>query len=40
VVSWEKDGKVLCISLIKVENLEEMVKTFLGPVAKELFQNK
>jgi AbrB family looped-hinge helix DNA binding protein len=40
VVSWEKDGKVLCISLIKVENLEEMVKTFLGPVAKEIFQNK
>jgi len=40
VVSWEKDGKVLCISLIKVENLEEMVKGFLGPVAKEIFQNK
>ncbi len=40
VVSWEKDGKAMCISLIKVENLEEMVKTFLGPVAKELFQNK
>jgi len=40
VVSWEKDGKVLCISLIKVENLEAMVKGFLGPVAKEIFQNK
>jgi AbrB family looped-hinge helix DNA binding protein len=40
VVSWEKDGKVLCISLIKVENLEEMVKGFLGPVAKEILQNK
>ena len=40
VVSWEKNGKALCISLIKVENLEEMVKTFLGPVAKELFQSK
>jgi antitoxin PrlF len=38
VVSWEKDGKVQCISLIKVEALEAMVKGFLGPVAKEIFQ--
>jgi AbrB family looped-hinge helix DNA binding protein len=40
LVSWEKDGRVLCISLIKVENLDAMVKDFLGPVAKEIFQNE
>jgi AbrB family looped-hinge helix DNA binding protein len=38
VVSWEKEGRVLCISLIRVEDMEAMVKGFLGPVAKEIFQ--
>jgi len=32
VVSWEKDGKVCCISLIKAEELTEMVKGMLGPL--------
>ncbi len=32
VVSLEKNGKVCCISLIKVEALEGMVKSMLGPV--------
>ena len=36
VVSWEKDGEVCCISLIKVDALAEMVKGILGPVMKEL----
>lgn len=35
VVSWEKDGKVCCISLIKVENLSGMVSGFLDPMMKE-----
>ena len=34
VVSWEKDGRVCCISLIKAEELTEMVKGMLGPVMK------
>ncbi|MFQ5797089.1 MAG: HgcAB-associated protein HgcC [Bacteroidota bacterium] len=34
VIGWEKDGKVCCISLIKVEDLTEMVKDMLGPVMK------
>ena len=37
VISWEKDGKVCCISLIKVEGLAVMVKDMLGPVIKEMF---
>ena len=36
VISWEKDGEVCCISLIKVDNLAEMVKGLLGPVMKEI----
>ncbi len=36
IVSWEKDGKVCCISLIKAEDFTEMVKGLLGPMMKEL----
>ena len=36
VISWEKDGEVCCISLIKVEDLAEMVKEMLGPLMKEI----
>lgn len=38
VVSMEKDGKVCCLSLIKVEALEEMVKSMLGPVMDAVFK--
>jgi AbrB family looped-hinge helix DNA binding protein len=38
VISWEKDGQVCCISLIKVEDLTEMVKDMLGPVMRETLQ--
>lgn len=36
VTSWEKDGKICCIALIKAENLEGMVKGMLGPVMGEI----
>lgn len=36
VVTMEKDGDICCISLIKVEEIEEMVKDRLGPVLKEI----
>jgi len=36
IASWEKDGEVCCITLIKVEDLVEMVKDRLGPVMKEI----
>jgi antitoxin PrlF len=37
VTSWEKDGKVCCVTLMKVEDLVEMVKGQLGPILKEIF---
>ena len=37
VVGMEQGGKLCCISLIKVENLTEMVKDMLGPVMKDIF---
>ena len=36
VTSWEKDGKICCISLIKADELTEMVKGILGPVMKDI----
>ena len=36
IASWDKDGEVCCITLIKVENLVEMVKGRLGPIIKEI----
>jgi AbrB family looped-hinge helix DNA binding protein len=36
VISWEKEGKVCCISLIKAEDLAEMAKDLLGPMMKEV----
>ncbi len=38
VISWEKDGKVCCISLIKAEDFAEMTKSLLGPMMKEIIK--
>jgi AbrB family looped-hinge helix DNA binding protein len=38
VISMEKDGMVCCLSLIKVEKLEEIVKGMLGPVMKDILE--
>ncbi|TAN39814.1 MAG: AbrB family transcriptional regulator [Nitrospirae bacterium] len=32
VTSWEKDGKVCCLTLMKGDALAEMVKGQLGPI--------
>jgi len=36
VTSWERNGKICCITLTKVEGLTELVKNSLGPVLKEI----
>lgn len=36
LVSWEKDNKVCCISLVKAENLSGMIKGLLGPMMKDI----
>ena len=36
VISWEKNGEVCCISLIRAEDLMEMVKGLLGPMMKDI----
>ena len=36
LVSWEKDGKVCCFTLIKADEFGDMVKGFLGPMMNEV----
>jgi antitoxin PrlF len=37
VIGWEKEGKLCCISLIKSDELSDMVKEMLGPLVKNIF---
>jgi len=32
LISWEKEGEVCCLTLIKADNLADQVREFLGPV--------
>jgi AbrB family looped-hinge helix DNA binding protein len=36
LISWEKDGEVCCLSLIKADYLAKRVTEFLGPVMSGL----
>jgi len=36
VIGWEKEGRVCCLSLIKVEEFSGMIKGLLGPLMGEL----
>jgi len=40
VVTMEKNGKICCLSLIKVSEMEQMVKDMLGPVMREMLKEK
>jgi len=40
VVTWEKDGKVCCITLIRVGELDELVKAKLGPMLKTVLEKR
>ncbi len=36
LVSWERDGEVCCLSLVKTDRFAALLKDVLGPMAKEL----
>lgn len=36
LVSWEKDGKACCFTLIKVEEFTDMGRELLGPMMEEM----
>lgn len=35
LISWEKDGEICCLALMKVGNLSDMVQEILGPLVQE-----
>jgi AbrB family looped-hinge helix DNA binding protein len=35
LISWEMNGSVCCLALMKAENLSGMVKDILGPLMQE-----
>lgn len=35
--SWQKDGEICCITLMKAEGLADMLKERLDPVIKDIF---
>lgn len=39
LVSWEKDGEVCCISMVKADQLLGMVKSLLEPMLTELSES-
>ncbi len=36
VVSWRKEGRVCCLTLIKTDELAGMVRDFMGPMMEDL----
>jgi len=38
VISWEKDGKTCCLTLIKAEELTDMVRNLLGPLMEDILK--
>ena len=40
ITSWEKDGKLCCLLLTKAEELADMVRATLGPLAKEILDDQ
>lgn len=39
VVSWERDGEICCISLVKTDAITGMVKDMLVPMMKEIIRD-
>jgi antitoxin PrlF len=35
LISWEREGKICCLALVKADSLRGMVKGILGPLMNE-----
>ncbi len=40
VISWEKDGAICCLTLIKADSLAGGIRDFLGPMIQDLSQSE
>ncbi len=35
LISWERDGRICCLALMKADNLNAMVRDILGPLLEQ-----
>ncbi len=40
IINFQKDNEVCCIVMLKVDTLEDTVKTMLGPIFKNIYQKE
>ena len=38
LISWEKKGRICCVSLVKAEDFGDMVRGLLGPMMKDVIE--
>ena len=38
LISWEKDGSICCLTLIKADYLAQGIKDFLGPIMQGVYE--
>ena len=38
VISWEREGEVCCLTLMRADDFSGSVKTMLGPIMREVLQ--
>jgi len=38
LISWEREGKICCLTLMKADNFSGTVKTILAPIMKEILE--
>ncbi len=36
LITWESDGKICCISLVKADDMAELAKNMLGPLMTQI----
>lgn len=36
LLTWEKDGKICCLSMIKADEMAEIARMMLGPLMKDM----
>ena len=38
ILTWEREGKICCISMVKAEEFTEMIRGMLGPMMEEIMR--
>jgi bifunctional DNA-binding transcriptional regulator/antitoxin component of YhaV-PrlF toxin-antitoxin module len=38
LISWEKNGKICCMTMIKADDFADLVKGLIGPMIKDMVE--